>query len=250
MAAADLLAALMLLTRLPVTWLAPPHDPATLARCIWAFPIVGLVIGALGSLTYAAAHSLGLPPSLAAAWTIGALTLLTGALHEDGLADTMDGFGGGATLERKLKIMRDSRIGSYGAIALVVSLAVRITALTALADPWTVTKGLTLAATLGRTGLLVPMLVLDPARADGLASALHSRTHVPAAVAFGLSAAICLLCLTPVQSAAIIALTTVICLGWAHLTRSQIGGYTGDVLGACETIIECAILTALVTMMK
>ncbi len=250
MFAGDLLTAMMLLTRLPVARFAPPHDPARIARCIWAFPIVGLVVGALGSVAYEAAHWFGLPPLLAASWTVAAMLLLTGALHEDGLADTVDGFGGGATPARKLEIMRDSRIGSYGALALIACLAVRVTAMATLADPWTVTKGLLLAAIAGRCGMLVPVRMLNPARSDGLAVELRRHEFWPAAAALGVFVAACLLCLTGLQAIGIVALTGVVCLGLTGLARSQIGGYTGDVLGACELIVECVILTALVPMTR
>src|SRR5271168_821970 len=101
----------MLLTRLPVG----RSGGSDLARTVWAFPVVGLVVGLLGGLVYWALARLGVPAFLAASWAFVAILLVTGAFHEDGLADTVDGFGGGRTRERKLEIMRDSRIGAYGA---------------------------------------------------------------------------------------------------------------------------------------
>ena len=98
----------MLLTRLPL-FTTPHVDPA---KCVWAYPIVGATVGAITAAAYAAAAWLGLSPMLASGWTLAVAVLLTGALHEDGLADVADGFGGGATAARKLEIMRDSRIGS------------------------------------------------------------------------------------------------------------------------------------------
>lgn len=241
----DLIAALMLLTRLPVARFALPHDAARVGRCIWAFPVVGLVVGAAGALTYSAVHKF-LPPLLAATWTVAVMMLVTGALHEDELADTMDGFGGGKTRDDKLAIMRDSRIGSYGALAIVVCLAVRITAFGRLGEPGLVARGLVLAGMLARSFMLVPVLMLDPARDDGLASELGKREAWAAGLAFAIAVGACVLCMTFAQVMAVMAVATAACLGLVKLARSQIGGYTGDFLGACEIIVECVILTAIV----
>ncbi len=119
----ELVAAFALLTRLPMPRLrGPSRRPAD---CVWAYPVVGAVVGAAGRRRALAGLRLGLPQPLAALWALAAITLVTGGLHEDGLADTADGFGGGGTVERKLLIMRDSRIGSFGALALLFSLALR-----------------------------------------------------------------------------------------------------------------------------
>jgi len=108
------------------TWLpfgratAQPAKP--LANAAWALPVAGFIIGLIGALVYALAHRLGLPAWPAATLSVAATLFITGALHEDGLADTADGFGGGTTREQKLDIMRDSRTGAYGVCALVLSL--------------------------------------------------------------------------------------------------------------------------------
>ncbi|MBC9180481.1 adenosylcobinamide-GDP ribazoletransferase, partial [Pseudoroseomonas ludipueritiae] len=129
---ADFSAALGLLTRLPTGWLPQHNSAAGFARSIWAYPLVGLGIGAAGGAVMAAGLWLGLPPLVAALWSLAATLLLTGGFHEDGLADTADGFGGGRDRARKLEIMRDSRIGSYGVLALVLALGLRAAALAAL----------------------------------------------------------------------------------------------------------------------
>ena len=114
--------ALMLLTRLP----AGRIDPApTIAAAAWAFPLAGAVVGVLQALVLIAAIGLGLPMAMAAGLALAAGVLATGGLHEDGLADCADGFGGGRSPARKLEIMRDSRIGSYGALALILGLGLR-----------------------------------------------------------------------------------------------------------------------------
>jgi adenosylcobinamide-GDP ribazoletransferase len=237
----DLVNALMLLTRLPVARLAGPPDHA---RFVWAFPVVGLIVGGAGGLVYWVCYLLGMSPLLAAAWTMAAMTAMTGALHEDGLADTMDGFGGGATPERKLRIMRDSPIGSYGALALVLSMIVRVAAIAALGEPSHVAAALIASGALARGGMLVIVLLLAPARSDGMGGVMGKPLIGSAALGLGLAMAAGLLCLPPRGALPAIVFECAAALGFSRLAYRQIGGFTGDVLGAAEVVGECAVLTA------
>ncbi|MBV9758851.1 MAG: adenosylcobinamide-GDP ribazoletransferase, partial [Alphaproteobacteria bacterium] len=118
----DLVRAFALLTRLPT----PSHrGEGAVAGCVWAFPIVGATVGAIGAAAYWLACGVGMKPALAAVLALAAQVVATGGFHEDGLADTADGFGGGTTPAEKLAIMRDSRIGTFGVLALVLVLALR-----------------------------------------------------------------------------------------------------------------------------
>ncbi len=238
----------MLLTRLPVGWFGPgSYD---LARSVWAFPVVGLAVGLIGALAYWLLHGLGVPAWLAASWAFAAMLAVTGVFHEDGLADTADGFGGGRTRERKLDIMRDSRIGSYGAVALGLSLLIRIGALASLERPHAVLVALIAAAMTGRAGMIVPLLFLPPARTDGMASGMGHVPNWSAALGLGL-VGLALPFLLPAGgafAAAVVALA--VSLALTQLARAQIGGHTGDVLGAAEVAVECAILTALTTVLR
>ncbi len=117
---AELQAAAMLLTRLPAGRIDGPAPP--LARCIWAFPVVCAVVCLLSGLGFALATGLGLPPMAGALLSLAVAAAATGGLHEDGLADTADGLGGGKSTEAKLAIMKDSRIGSFGVLALIFTL--------------------------------------------------------------------------------------------------------------------------------
>lgn len=238
---ADLITAFMLLTRLPVGRFAGSPD---LGRCVWAFPLVGLVVGGIGSLVYGLAHWLGMPPLVAAGWTVAATMLVTGALHEDGLADTADGFGGGGTPARKLEIMRDSRIGSYGALALVLSVVVRVAAIAALGRPWAAAAVIILAAMVGRAAILVVLLIIAPARDDGMGSAMGTPHAGRIALGLGLAVASAFLSTPPRAAVAAVVLGLGSALVLAKLAASQIGGYTGDVLGAAEVLAECVVLTA------
>ncbi len=240
----DLAVAFALLTRLPVgARMAEWHGD--LGRSVWAFPLVGAAVGATGAAVYWVSQRLGLPASLGAVCTLAAEILVTGALHEDGLADTADGLGGGTSPDRKLEIMRDSRIGTYGALALILSLAARGSAIAGIAQTGTVATALMAAGALGRGGLIVVILLTRPARAKGLATGLRTPHQGRASLGLGLSVATTMLLLPPGLACgiAIAAFGTAIGMGW--FARRQIGGYTGDVLGATVVAIECVVLGAL-----
>jgi len=240
---ADLLAAFQLLTRLPVARLGQTAAPVNLARCVWAFPVVGLVVNALGGFAYWLAYWLGVPPLLAAVWALAATSTVTGGLHDDGLADTADGFGGGATLERKLEIMRDSRIGTYGTLVLCLSVMARVIAIASVADPLRVAVAFVLAGILGRSVILVLLLALRPVRDDGLGAAVGGASIGRTAAGLSAAVVVCLVAVPGGQGLAMIGAALGVALAMANLARRQIGGYTGDVLGAAEAIAECAVLT-------
>jgi adenosylcobinamide-GDP ribazoletransferase len=239
---ADLRTAFTLLTRIPVGLGAAPP---TIARAVWAFPIVGLTVGALGGLVYWGTQRLGMSPLLGGCWSIAAIVIATGAFHEDGLADVADGFGGGATRQRKLEIMRDSRLGSYGTLALIFSALIRVSAVAALARPDKVIPALILAAMLGRSGIIVILLISKPARADGIASSLNHLPRASALIGLALAIGATVLLLPKILAATIIATTLAVSLAVAGLARRQIGGHTGDVLGTSVVVIECAVMSVL-----
>jgi adenosylcobinamide-GDP ribazoletransferase len=234
----------MLLTRLPLGRFGGT-GASDLGHGVWAFPVVGLFVGLVGALVYWGMHRLGMPAFLAASWTLVAILLATGAFHEDGLADMADGFGGGGTRERKLEIMRDSRIGTYGAVALGLSLLIRISALAALERPHLVLVALVAAAIVGRGGMIVPLLVLQPARPDGMAAGMLDIPRWSAVLGFGLVSLALLFCLPAGKAIVVAFVALATCFGLARLARSQIGGHSGDVLGATEVIVECVTLTML-----
>lgn len=232
----------MLLTRLPVGWLAASAGPGRLADAVWAFPAVGAVVGAIGGAVFWVCARLGMPPGVAAVWTLVSMLLVTGALHEDGLADFADGLGGGRTRERKLAIMRDSRIGTFGGLALMLSLAARGAAFAALAQPARVAVALIVAAALGRGAIGILLLTSAPARPDGLAAELRASRFGRTAVGPGIAAALAfaLLPFGAALGAAMAALASALAI--AVIAHRQLGGYTGDVLGASVVVTECAVL--------
>ena len=239
----------MLLTRLPVGWLSR-RPPGPFADSVWAYPVVGAVVGGICAGMYTACRAGGLPPGVATVWALAAGVLATGGLHEDGLADTADGLGGGRSRARKLEIMRDSRIGTFGALALLLTLAARGAALAAIGQPGRVAVALVAAAALGRGAIVVLLLLLQPARADGLAAGLRTvrasrATGGRAALGLALAAAVAfaLLPAVPALRSVLGALAVALVLGWT--ARRQLGGYTGDILGAASVLAECVVLALL-----
>jgi adenosylcobinamide-GDP ribazoletransferase len=245
--AGDVRASILTCTRLPLpsSALAANFD---LARASWAFPVAGSLVGGAGAFAFWSASALGLPPALAAALALTVTLLATGCLHEDGLADAADGFGGGWDRARKLEIMRDSRLGTYGACALVMSLLLRWAALAALASPMSAAVGLMAAHIAARAALPVFMHLVPPARADGLA-AEAGRPGLRSAAAAGLLGALALT-FTLGLPAMFVALVLATSAGFliARLCMRQIGGQTGDVLGALEQVIEILILLTAAAM--
>jgi adenosylcobinamide-GDP ribazoletransferase len=238
----------MFCTRLP---LAPsmPVASGDIARASWAMPVAGALVGALGALAYWAAVHLGLPPLVAGVLAVAAGTVVTGCLHEDGLADVADGLGGDSR-ERKLAIMRDSRLGTYGACALAMSLLLRWSAIASIADTGAVALALVAAHAAARAPLPAFMALVAPARSDGLAAA--AGTPPPRAVAAaGLLGAIALgLCIGPTAALVALALLAAAGMLMARESVKAVGGQTGDVLGALEQVNEVLILLVAVTFAR
>jgi adenosylcobinamide-GDP ribazoletransferase len=242
---AELVAAFGLLTRLP---LPRGIAGAPSGRAIWAWPVVGAVVGAIGAVVFLVAARLGLAPWLSALLALAATMLVIGGLHEDGLADMADGVGGGGTVERRLAIMKDSRIGSFGALALVFSVALRAGALATIAGvmaPNAVAGALVLAGVIGRAGMLVPFALLRSARPDGLGATLGRPEPIRIGIAIAIAVVFALL-LRPIAMVEPMLVAAIIATGLVTWIASrQLGGHTGDVLGAAEQVTECAVLLAL-----
>ena len=237
----EALSAFALLTRLPL----PDHTGRGIASA-WAFPLVGLVCATLAGLGGWLCLALGLPAPLAALVIVVLQVMMTGALHEDGLADTADGLWGGWTRERRLEIMRDSRVGSYGMIAMIVALTARTAALTLLLGQGvgSTFAALIAAAALSRATMPALMALLPPARQDGLSRStgrpLPRLATLSALIALGIAA---LAIGTALPAAALV--TFLAALAIAHIAQRRIGGQTGDILGATQQVTEIAVLFTL-----
>ena len=235
-----LVVAVQFMTRVPVPSLQHFED-RDLAYSVGWYPAIGAVLGAtIGGLGLAI-HTLGAPPLVAACLTCFAGIVLTGALHEDGAADTADALGGGVEPEVALRILRDSRIGTYGALALIGLVLSRIACLAALPPTswWWV---LLLAHTVGRWMAVMLMLMLPYARPDasGLAAPMIRGIGTGTAIFSSLTVAVAVLLAGPSGL-----------LGWAagavlvlvlgRWYRRRLGGITGDLCGAGVIAGELAV---------
>lgn len=253
------LIALGYFTRAPIpAWVG--WSEYELDRAARYFPLVGTAVGAVAALALMAGTYLW-PVSIAVALSMACTLLLTGAFHEDGLADAADGFGGGYTRDRVLEIMRDSRIGSFGAIALVIVLLAKFVALVEIgrASPSQAMLALVVAHAASRAvGLLVmtqlPYARLDDAQAKAkpVAQDIGAREWItglllgaaPAmfAAAAGVIGATTLLTLAVACAVVLFAAT--------RYFRARIGGYTGDCLGATQQVAEVAIYLVLLAALR
>jgi adenosylcobinamide-GDP ribazoletransferase len=239
----DLRLATGLLTRLPMSH-PDGAMPAGLARAQRAFPLVGAMIGLVVGLVDWLLLEMAIPPLAAAALALGASAMLTGALHEDGLADVGDGFGGGRDPAAKLLIMRDSRLGTYGAIALLVGFSTKLSALASLPAS-AIVPGLVVAHALARSAIPVLAASLPFARADGLGKSAGRPERASAITAVIVAIVIALLCLPAKEALLAVAVTVAGVAAMAWLAWRQIGGVTGDVFGAAEQVAETAVLVLL-----
>jgi len=239
----DALLALVFLTRLPIKLPCSPPEGATARMMAW-FPLAGAVVGAIGAVVYALLHWGGASPIVAAVVAVAAMVFTTGAMHEDGLADTFDGLGGGRDKERKLEIMRDSRLGSYGAVALILALAARVAVVADIEASWDVARVLIATGAWSRAALPMIAVFCDPARPDGLARMCGRPPKGEAVFAVILGLVVTIATLGSLSAAAV-ALGAVAAGLVVAVARRQIGGYTGDVLGAAQQIGEIAILVTL-----
>ena len=237
--------ALAMLTRLPVPQL---RDCPPVGASAWAWPLAGVVVGGLQAAVLLAAAAV-LPPAMAAGLALAAGLLLTGALHDDGLADLADGLSGGRTPAQRLEIMKDSRIGSHGAVALITALGLRWAALAAIAawHPAAIFAALIDAQAASRAGLGLMNLAGPQARPRGFAAAATDGLTAPrATAAIALAAALALATLPLTQALTLLAAVALTQLLLLRHARRRLGGITGDVLGAAQITAEIAALAILV----
>ena len=245
----DMKSALGFLTRLPESILGPVTAVRPdFRRAARVFPLVGAVVGLIGGATLMVADWLGLPPAIAASLAVLATVIVTGGLHEDGLADTADGFGGGRTAAEKLEIMDDSRIGAFGGTALIFSLLLRVEALTGFAA-WSPTRAglaLIVAETVSRAAMVRLWHALPAARTSGLSHETGAPDQSAMLTALAIAAAAIVLLAVPaigLRGALLgTALVVAAAYGFTRLTAQLIGGRTGDTLGCCQQIALVAFL--------
>ncbi|MBB4953305.1 adenosylcobinamide-GDP ribazoletransferase [Agrobacterium vitis] len=248
----DLARSLGFLSRLPVAARFFEGHSGEMSRTPRAFPLAGVVIAAPAGLFLALLVGFDANTTLAAFAAVTVQILLSGALHEDGLADCADGLGGGASREKSLSIMKDSRVGSYGVLALLLSLGIKVSAIASLIQtvaPINVALCLIGVAALSRALMVWHWHSLPPARPDGVAASLGKPDDkaLYTALAFGIGVA----AVTIVPFAGFHPL--VVCLiisaaaayGFQLYVQRKLGGQTGDTIGATQQICEMMALAAL-----
>ena len=241
----DVPAAIGLLTRLPVR---VDMEQAGLrgAHGAWAYPIVGLLAGGLTALIGTALIYLGVPADIAAAIALAVYVIITGAMHEDGLADTADGLWGGWEAARRLDIMKDSHIGAYGVIAIAVALLIRWLLLSYLLGSFLGGCAIVLAAIISRSAMVAVMSWQPHARTTGLSQSVGRPPRMTALIAAGIAAvgAMAFGLWVAVLLGVVIAAITWAC---GRIAQAKIGGQTGDILGATQQITEIAAGVVLVS---
>ncbi|MEP2784204.1 MAG: adenosylcobinamide-GDP ribazoletransferase [Pseudoruegeria sp.] len=242
----DILTALGLLTRLPIGG-DSTHAQERGAHAAWSFPIVGAFIGCCLATVAAVLTWLGHSPLVQASAVLIAQAFLTGAMHEDGLADTVDGFWGGWTPNRRLEIMKDSMIGTYGVLALCFSMLLRWGALWALCDTGSILWVLIAVGAMSRAPMVGFMAWMPTARRTGLSASVGRPDNQTAWIAILLAAGIGLTCLGWIAFSAVFWVTVGSGI-LASIAHRKINGQTGDVLGASQQISEIILLVTLASV--
>lgn len=245
--------ALAFLTRLPIPdrYFRTANAEST-AQCSGLFPVAGALIGTIGGLSLLLAFGLGLPSTITASIGIFAMIIVSGALHEDGLGDVADGFGGGSTVEERLEIMKDSRLGTYGVIAVAGSLIIRISALTAILNmqgALSAVFALVAAAAASRGAMVWLWSTLPNAKNSGVSKSVgappESALLLSALLSMIFASLFGLLASGFVPASIAIGLGIIAMIGFQKLCQHMIAGQTGDTIGACQQLVEVAMLSGL-----
>ncbi|WP_044043433.1 adenosylcobinamide-GDP ribazoletransferase [Octadecabacter antarcticus] len=242
----DIAAALGILSRLPVR-IDTDRATARGAASAWAYPFAGMILGALACAIGQIALWLGLPNGLAAGLSLAALVIITGAMHEDGLADTADGLWGGWDKNHRLKIMKDSHTGVYGVLALTLGLGLRWQALTLIIDHGALWPGVLAIAMLSRAAMVPVMAGLPHARDEGLSQSVGRPDTTTSLIAIAIATFACMILLhsSGLWLLASALLATLTC---AAIAKAKIEGQTGDILGATQQINEISMLLTLAAL--
>lgn len=236
------LAAIRFFTRLPVPGTLG-QDGIALQRAMRYFPAIGLIVGTLAGLAFAVT-SFFWPKTLAVLTAMGTAILVSGALHEDGWSDMVDGLGGAWNKERALEIMRDSCVGSFGATGLIMLLLVRFFALIEV-DLLLVPVALIAGHAVSRLCATGVFRALDYARPEGKAKPFNNQLGKGDMIFATVTAMLPVLLLPPAQSLPALVLAAGATFWLARLFRRRIGGYTGDCLGAVQQLAEVAFYSGL-----
>lgn len=245
---ADFVMALRFFSRLPSG--SRPFEPPDLSRMAVALPFAGIAI-AIGPALLLLVLSFVLPGYFAAALAVGAMLAVTGAMSDDALADAADGLVGGATPERRLEIMKDSRHGTYGVAALCLYIVLRVVALGSIAaiNPFAAAAIWVASTLLGRSGSLWLSLELPSARTGGVSASAGRVGRTSFGIGLLFAAILAFIAAAPFTSVVALVLAFLvaglIAWGWTEVCRRLVGGQTGDLIGALQALIEIGVLTVL-----
>lgn len=239
----DLQISLSFLTRIPV-----PGGPAignpSLSQATRFFPLIGFLVGIIGALALWVANWLGLPELAAIIFGLLAIVLVTGGLHEDGLADSCDGLAGGTNVEQRLEIMKDSRIGSFGVLGLMFTIALKLAGLSTF-DLGGAALTLFLAAVVSRGALPLFMRYIPNAKQDGLSADAGAPGFDRAAISVLITIVIAWFCIGFFKMILVFIMLTIASILSAIYVKRRIGGQTGDILGAMQQMTEVIVILTL-----
>jgi len=248
---ADLMMGLRFYSRLPTG--NAPHVAPRLERIVLALPFASLVIGLGPALVLLALLVVGTPPLFAATVAVALMAVVTGAMAEDALADAADGLFGGRDASERLDIMRDSRHGTYGVVAIVLYVALRVTAIGAIGNALEAAGVLLAAALVARSGALWLAHALPPARSGGAAASVgplgRRNFAIGAGFAVLLSFVLAGFAVGVAGLVVALALAALVAWGWVTLCRRLVGGQTGDLIGALQALLEVTVLCAFMIFM-
>ncbi len=245
----DFLVSLVFLTRLPVrtNFSFSMKAVGSASRC---FPLVGLLVGGISGGVFLGAMIVGIPVFVAAFLCLSSQILLTGALHEDAIGDVADGFGGGGDKSRKLEIMRDSRVGTYAVVALILTLGLKATAIASIEDTYLAFAIIVSAAVVSRGMMVWAMNLLPFARNDGLGASAGKPPLTVCLCALAFSIVIPLFTLGPYLGSVGLLCAIFGSFVMSMIAYRQIGGQTGDVLGSVQQVSEIFFFIALTAILS
>jgi len=232
----------MFLTRLPGPKSLKWSDDELAASTPY-FPAVGIIVGLIATLAWLIGYA-GWGPNLAALFAVAASILATGAFHEDGLADSADGIGGAFNIEKKLAIMRDSRVGTYGSVALILIVLAKVLALTQI-EPASVPAILITAHVVARWSSLPLIYNNTYVREQGTGKPFAATVTAKRLIAASLFSVICVVCCVQMHAIAVVLIAVISVLVSQWYLRRKLGGITGDVLGAVNSIAELLVYLTL-----
>lgn len=239
----DFFSSLSFFSRLPIHYIYNDFHFFSFARSIWIWPFISAFIGGLeGCFIYTLSFTT-LSSSIIAFSALGFHLLLTGCLHEDGLADCADGFGGGHSIDQKLTIMKDSRLGTYGVLTLLIVLGIQITSVISLMTlHQKIIPLLTAIAVLSRSSMLIPIFILSPVQSKSMASQLDHIPFIPSFIHFTVTISICLYLLNWKFTILYLLVSFITGFLFSLIINNHIKGYNGDCLGAVQVLSTTALL--------